>query len=63
LHYPDEAARAFVEQLIQQHGAFVPVTIGHRTFRVSRHYIALHGLRASEVARLGFEEITEGDAG
>jgi hypothetical protein len=59
LHYETEAARAIVERLIRQHGAFVPVTVGMRTFRVPRHYIALHGLRASECARLGFEEITD----
>jgi hypothetical protein len=63
LHYADEVARAMIEALIQRHGAFVPVTVGMRTWRVPRHYIALHGLAASEVARLGFEEITEGDAG
>ena len=39
-------------------GEFIPVTDAHgRTWKVQRHYRALHGLVESELCRLGFEQI------
>jgi hypothetical protein len=60
LHYNDPANRAAVERMIALAGGdpFVNVTIDGRTWRVQRHYIALHGLKAWELPNLGFEEVT-----
>lgn len=57
LHYSTPEMQALVEHLIAEHGEFVNVTVDHRTWRVPRHYIALHGLKGWEVASLGFEEV------
>lgn len=58
LHYTDMAIRAGVEQFIHDLGPDTTVTIGERSWLVPRHYIALHGLKASEIAGLGFPEVT-----
>jgi hypothetical protein len=57
LHYPDPTLQRVVEKLIAAHGARVIVTVGKRSWLVPRHYIALHGLKASELPDLGFEEV------
>jgi hypothetical protein len=57
LHYTDARVRAHVERMIEKIGEFVPVTVGTRTWRVPRHWIALHGLQGVTIAELGFEEI------
>lgn len=62
LHYSSPEIRADVERLIAELGPLINVTVGGRTWRVPRHYIALHGLLGAEVATLGFEEITEGES-
>jgi hypothetical protein len=56
LHYRDPVVRAYIEQQIATSGEYVTVTVDARSWRVPRHYIALHGLRASELPSLGFEE-------
>ena len=56
LHYSTPAVRERVEHLIWLHGPFVDVTVEGRTWRVQRHYLALHGLKARELPELGFEE-------
>lgn len=35
------------------------VTVDGRTWSVPRLYIAVHGLKGSEVSKLGFREVTE----
>lgn len=57
LHYDRIFTRQIVELLIKEHGPTVIVTVEGRSFKVSRHYIALHGLKGSDVANLGFEEV------
>jgi hypothetical protein len=59
LHYSCQETRAFVEAMIAELGPLIDVTIKGRTWRVPRHYIALHRLHAADVARLGFEEVIE----
>jgi hypothetical protein len=58
LHYTDDALRADMEKLTADLGEYLPVTVGKRTWRVQRHYIALHGIKGKDLAALGFEEIT-----
>jgi hypothetical protein len=57
LHYSDPRIQAMVEELVQVKGQTIVVTIGKRSWRVQRHYIALHGIRGWELPGLGFEEI------
>ena len=57
-HYRSAEVQAFVEKMVREHGETVVVTVEGRSWRVPRHYIALHGLRAAELETLGFEEVT-----
>jgi hypothetical protein len=61
LHYNSQGVQAFVEKQIAKLGETVPVTAPdangvYRSWLVPRHFIALHGIKAAEVYRLGFEE-------
>ena len=58
LHYANPESQARIERMIRTLGPEIPVTILGRTWLVSRHYIALHGLRAADLPALGFPEIT-----
>jgi hypothetical protein len=60
LHYRYESTRRLVERFIAAIGQYVNVTVNGRTFRVQRHYIALHGINAADLPSLGFEEIEKG---
>ena len=57
LHYASAERRAEVERLIEELGANITVCVGFRRWLVPRHYIALHGLKASSLPGLGFPEI------
>lgn len=57
LHYIDAAARKSVDALVATLGPEMKVTIGRRSWMVPRHYIALHGITAGEIHRLGFAEV------
>lgn len=59
LHYTDPGVERYVREIVERHGEYVPVTAHGRKWLVSRHYIALHGLKSVEVASLGFKEITK----
>jgi hypothetical protein len=60
LHYRDAETQRIVEATVRKFGAYIPVTANGRTWLVSRHYIALHGIKASELPSLGFQEIGRG---
>lgn len=57
LHYLSVEASRLTEDLIRTRGTHVLVTVDGRTWRVPRHYIALHGLKAWEIHALGFDEV------
>ena len=57
LHYTDPEVERNVRRLIAELGEMLVVEVAGRRWKVSRHYVALHGLKASEIARLGFEEV------
>jgi hypothetical protein len=57
LHYTDPLVADFTRGLIKEHGPTVKVSVGGRIWDVQRHYIALHGIKASELADLGFPEV------
>jgi hypothetical protein len=58
LHYVDPQAEASVRRMIDLAGSdFVTVATPAGEFRVQRHYVALHGLRADDLPMLGFERV------
>jgi hypothetical protein len=62
LHYNSKGVEAFVRKKIAELGETMPVSTPDengrvRTWKVPRHYIALHGLKAQEILLLGFEEL------
>ena len=58
LHYTDPNVEDFVRKMIKLCGPTVIIEVSGRRFKVQRHYLALHGIRAAEIDRLGFEEVT-----
>jgi len=48
LHYSCPMTEYLVRAMITELGPDVPVTVGNRTWRVPRHFIALHGLNAAD---------------
>jgi hypothetical protein len=42
LHYSDKEVQHAMEAMVRDKGPYVPVTVQGRTWRVQRHYIALH---------------------
>ncbi len=57
LHYTSPLVAAYVHALVEQLGEFVTVTTPEGSWRVSRHYLALHGLTAAELPLLTFERV------
>lgn len=57
LHYASEESLQYMERMVEALGEYIEVQVPSGRFRVPRHYIALHGLVASEVPALGFEKI------
>lgn len=57
LHYSNDVTRRTVERMVEELGPYITVTVGKRTWKVQRHYIALHGLKADELPNLGFTQI------
>lgn len=58
LHYTSTHAKALVQKLIERLGETVEIQTATGRYRVPRHYIALHGVRAVDLPTLGFEKIT-----
>lgn len=59
LHYTQLGVERFMRAVVLEQGEFVKVTVSGRSWMVQRHYVALHGLKASELPMLGFEEVTK----
>lgn len=61
LHYGSDTARHIVENYIAKVGATVAISTPEGTWRVPRHYVALHGIKADDLpelaALLGFERV------
>ena len=57
LHYSNPGVQRLVEKQVAELGETVKVTVLGRSWRVPRHYIALHGIKGANIANLGFEEI------
>lgn len=57
LHYLSKTSERYVQSMVDKMGEFAPIHMGTRAWLVSRHYIALHGLRASDLPNMPFTEI------
>lgn len=58
LHYTDDYVKLMVGEMVVAKGEYMKVTVPSKgTFKVPRHYIALHGLKAEEIDKLGFERV------
>jgi hypothetical protein len=63
LHYTDRTIELMVTELVRQLGEHIKITVDGRTWLVQRHYIALHGIKGSELPHLGFQEVTNAQHG
>jgi hypothetical protein len=59
LHYTDPAVKKSADDLIATAGEYVKIFYNGRGYKVPRHYVFLHGIKAQELPTLGFEEIKE----
>lgn len=57
LHYKSADAKSMVDRTIQTLGEYTEVETPEGRWKVQRHYIALHGLKAKDLPGLGFEKI------
>jgi hypothetical protein len=60
IHYNDERIQHQVQEIVDKFGEFINVKIdGGKTYRVQRHYIALHGITGKDLPALGFQEVKQ----
>lgn len=59
LHYSNPEIRKMVETIIAEQGEFVDVGVGDKKYKVQRHYIALHGIKAADLEHLADLGIVE----
>lgn len=57
LHYRDATMASMMQTMVRNLGPLVLVSTSSGTWRVPRHYIALHGLKAADLPNLGFEKV------
>ena len=61
LHYPDPKLKKMVSDFMKILGPTIPVRWEGRTWKIPRHFIALHGVRSEDLPalaqRYGFEEV------
>jgi hypothetical protein len=59
MDYEGSPAEKVVQSMVDRLGPRIKVTVGSRSFMVPRHYIAKHGLVASDLPRLAKRGIVE----
>lgn len=58
LHYTNKEFQAEMQELSDKLGEFVTIKVLTKgTWKVQRHYIALHGIKADELDKLGFQKV------
>lgn len=61
LHYSSKAKAIenYINDMCAKHGDYIDVTsmATGKTYKVQRHYIALHGIKGYELDNYGFEEV------
>lgn len=60
LHYKNKSDKQMVEGVVSRFGEYINVQVeDDKTYRVPRHYIALHGITGKDLPALGFQEVQE----
>lgn len=61
IHYTDKDVESHIKALVKKLGRYVTVTSHHdgTSYKVDRHYIALHGLMGKDLHTSGFEVIND----
>ncbi len=59
LHYNDPNIQTMVEKIILDRGEFVEISVEGKRYKVQRHFIALHGIKAFELDQLAEQGIVE----
>jgi hypothetical protein len=54
LHYTDNKFKTMVDEMVKNYGSTIEVVSMDKTYRVPRHFIALHGLNSIDLDSLGF---------
>ena len=62
LHYTNQRLKALVYAIIEKKGEYVKVTWHQRSWWVSRHFIALHGIKGKDLSRLHLTEALDAEA-
>lgn len=59
LHYSDKEVEKYMVNLVKELGRFIHVVDdeNNKTYKVDRHYIALHGIKQIDLDKLNFEEV------
>lgn len=57
LHYSDKTLQDKVQKICNELGDFIEVHTPRGSWKVQRHYMALHGIREEELPSLGFERV------
>lgn len=58
LHYSHDKEQQEVEEIIDRFGEYISIQVDTgKTYRVHRHYIALHGIKGKDLGSLGFQEV------
>ena len=62
LHYSDSHLQEIVQHFVDELGEFVEVRVNGRAWRIPRHFLALHGLKAARIAEIAaryrFKEVS-----
>jgi hypothetical protein len=58
LHYTDPKVETYVRKVIEEQGEYLDITTPEGTYRVQRHFIALHGIKSRDLPTLGFEKVS-----
>ena len=58
IHYSDPETEKRVQKIVDELGEFIEVIVpGKGTYKVQRHYIALHSIKGEDLGKLGFQKI------
>lgn len=64
LHYKDPKIKEYMMKMVERGGRMIVIKLmDGKSYRVDRHYIALHGVSGMELDSLGFEEIKNESSG
>lgn len=59
LHYNNPDIQKIIEKMVLEQGEFVEVSVEEKRYKVQRHFIALHGIKAFELEDLVSNGIVE----